>query len=451
MAHSQISTLVTTLARTLSTGLCLASSATYTRGKSLGAALVAVSVCLHAGANAAELEPPVSPLVEQFWQAADDAARANAAQALLATEPAVRDLFRQLAGGVLHRANAPTGVVLGSRQSKSGLEMRYAILVPDTYDSTRRYPVEFILHGGVGRPAWGEDEEFWRGGYESLASEDRITVVPAAWRDAMWWQDEQAENLPAILRRVKRDYNVDDNRVTLTGVSDGGTGAYFFAFKQPTPWAAFLPYIGNAAVLRNPQSGGGYRLYFENLRDKPLYIVNGENDPLYPAASIQPFVDVLGEAKVNYQYTVIEGGGHNLNWMPEYAERIEFFKRAYPRDALPDVLQWVADRTDAYNRNHWLVVDTRSEFGRPAVITASRDQNTFSVDTSGVDKFTLLLSPSEIDFDAPITVVVNGEEKFSARVEERAETLLKWAQRDLDRLMLFSAELPITLSGETAN
>ena len=97
------------------------------------------------------------------------------------------------------------------------------------------------------------------------------------------------------------------------------------------------------------------------------------------------------------------------------------------------------------------MVDTRSWFGRPAVITASRDQNTFSVDTSGVDKFTLLLSPSEIDFDAPITVVVNGEEKFSARVEERAETLLKWAQRDLDRLMLFSAELPITLSGETAN
>ena len=389
---------------------------------------------------------PVSAQVEAFWHAADDAARDEAAQALLATAAPARSVFRELAGGRLHRSDVPTGVVLGSRVSESGLTLRYAFIVPQTYDASRRYPVEFLLHGGVGRPAWGEEEEFWRGGYESLASEDRITVVPAAWRDAVWWQEEQARNLPAILRELKRDYNVDDNRVTLTGVSDGGTGAYFFAFKQPTPWAAFLPYIGNAAVLRNPQSGGGYRLYFENLRDKPLYIVNGENDPLYPASSIQPFVDVLEEAKVNYQFTVIENGGHNLNWMREYAERIEYFKRAYPRDALPDVLQWVADRTDVYNRNHWLIIDERTGFGRPAVITATREQNRFTVDTSGVDSFTLLLSPSEIDFEAPITVVVNGEEKVSKRVDESLATLLKWAARDMDRLMLFTAELTVDIA-----
>lgn len=396
-----------------------------------------------AGFAAESVEIPVSAEVEAFWHAEDDAARAEATQALLAAAAPARSVFRELAGGRLHRSDVPTGVVLGSRVSKSGLTLRYAFIVPETYDAARRYPVEFLLHGGVGRPAWGEDEEFWRGGYESLASDDRITVVPAAWRDAVWWQEEQARNLPAILRELKRDYNVDDNRVTLTGVSDGGTGAYFFAFKQPTPWAAFLPYIGNAAVLRNPQSGGGYRLYFENLRDKPLYIVNGENDPLYPASSIQPFVDVLEEAKVNYQFTVIENGGHNLNWMRDYAERIEYFKRAYPRDALPDVLQWVADRTDIYNRNHWLVIDERTGFGRPAVITATREQNRFTVDTSGVDRFTLLLSPSEIDFEAPITVVVNGEQRVSKRVDESLATLLKWAARDMDRLMLFTAELTI--------
>lgn len=396
-----------------------------------------------AGFAAESVEIPVSAEVEAFWRAEDDTARAEATQALLAAAAPARSVFRELAGGRLHRSDVPTGVVLGRRVSESGLTLRYAFIVPETYDAARRYPVEFLLHGGVGRPAWGEDDEFWRGGYESLASEDRITVVPSAWRDAVWWQEEQARNLPAILRELKRDYNVDDNRVTLTGVSDGGTGAYFFAFKQPTPWAAFLPYIGNAAVLRNPQSGGGYRLYFENLRDKPLYIVNGENDPLYPASSIQPFVDVLEEAKVNYQFTVIENGGHNLNWMRDYAERIEYFKRAYPRDALPDVLQWVADRTDIYNRNHWLVIDERTGFGRPAVITATREQNRFTVDTSGVDRFTLLLSPSEIDFEAPITVVVNGEQRVSKRVDESLATLLKWAARDMDRLMLFTAELTI--------
>ena len=384
-------------------------------------------------------------LVDSFWHAPSDTARTAAAASLLAAKPDTRSVFRALAGADLHRRDVATGVVRASRTSESGLELPYAMLVPTSYDPSKRYPVEFMLHGGVGRPAWQDNEEFWRRGYENLLSEDKITVVPAAWRDAVWWQEEQAQSIPDILRRVKRDYSVDDNRVTMSGVSDGGTGAYFFAFKQPTPWAAFLPYIGNAAVLRNPQSGGGYRLYFENLRDKPLFIVNGENDPLYPAASIQPFVDVLGEAKVNFEFTVIENGGHNLDWLPNQLDRIEAFKRDNPRDALPDVLQWVADRTDIYNRNHWLVIDERTGFGKPAVITATREGNTFSVDTSGVKGFTLLLSPSEVDFTAPVTVILNGQESQAAIVEESTETLLKWAQRDLDRSMLFTAELVIRI------
>ena len=417
------------------------------RGDSLGVALGFALFASAAYAQSSTQGSPaaVSPQLTQFWYAASEQEREEAVAAILASGASARGLFRQLAGGELHRTGVPTGVLLESRVTAEGLELPYALIVPASYDPSRRYPVEFMLHGGVGRPAWREGEAFWRRGYGALASEDKITVVPAAWRDAIWWQAEQAENLPAILKRVKRDYSVDDNRVTLTGVSDGGTGAYFFAFKQPTPWAAFLPYIGNAAVLRNPQSGGGYRLYFENLRDKPLYIVNGENDPLYPASSIQPFIGVLDEAKVNYRFTEIENGGHNLDWLPEHHERIEAFKREHPRDPLPEVLQWVADRTDVYNRNHWLLIDARARFGEPAVITATREGNRFVVNTSSVEAFTLLLSPSELDFDAPISVEVNGVQRFSALVEESAETLLKWAQRDRDRTMLFTAEIAISL------
>ena len=39
-------------------------------------------------------------------------------------------------------------------------------------------------------------------------------------------------------------------------------------FRQTAnQWATFLPYIGHPGVLRNAQSGGGYRLYFENLME----------------------------------------------------------------------------------------------------------------------------------------------------------------------------------------
>ena len=49
-----------------------------------------------------------------------------------------------------------------------------------------------------------------------------IDMLPAAWRDAPWWSRAQVENIDAILDSLKRAYNVDENRVVLSGVSDGG-------------------------------------------------------------------------------------------------------------------------------------------------------------------------------------------------------------------------------------
>lgn len=421
----------------------LVNSLAHARSVTLMSASLFVSLLsLFPRASAAE---DASALVQKFWHADSLETRAAAADEIVNAKIPVSTLMKELSAGRLHRDDVPTGIVLDSRISDTGLELPYVLIVPKTYDPERRYPVEFMLHGGVGRGPWEEGDVYWRRGYDALASEDKITIVPAGWRDAHWWHEEQAKSLPAILRRVKRDYNVDDNRVTMSGVSDGGTGSYFYAFKQSTPFAAFLPFIGNAGVLRNPQSGGGYWLFFENLRSKPLFIVNSENDPLYPAASIEPFISILDRAEVDHEFTVIENGGHNLDWMPDQIDRIEAFKRDNPRDALPDSVQWLTDRTDIFNRNHWLVVESRTSDEDPAIVIATRSGNKYEVNASSVGQFSLLLSPDEIDFSKPVSVVVNDEEKFSGMVEQSAATLLKWAQEDLDRTMLFSAELAISL------
>ena len=245
--------------------------------------------------------------------------------------------------------------------------------------------------------------------------------------------------MPAILNVLKASYNIDENRVSLTGISDGGTGAYFFAFKQPTQWATFLPYIGHPGVLRNAQSGGGYRLYFENLMGRPLYIVNGENDRLYPAASVKPFIDILVQAEVEHIWRVIPDGGHNTEWLPDERVAIESFKQENPRDALPEKVLWVADRVDKFNRNSWVRIDELSQ--TPGLIEVTREDNVIAVTARGVSRFTLLLNPEEVDFSQPIRVIVNGRTILNEQVNQSADTLLFWASRDKDRTMLFTAEL----------
>ena len=380
-------------------------------------------------------------LVNQFWSTADNGQNAQIQSQLISSSSDVSTLYQLLKTGPTYRSDVPTGQQESIRIAADGTRFPFIFLVPDNYDPTHRYPVEFMLHGGVSRPEWEPGGGWWRRGFDSLEQSDRIVVIPASWVDAFWWHENQAENLPAILNTLKASYNIDEDRVTLTGVSDGGTGAYFFAFKQPTPWAAFLPYIGHPGVLRNQQSGGGYRLYFENLMSKPLFIVNGENDRLYPASSVAPFIEILAEEGVDHIWKVIPEGGHNTNWLPDEAPMIEKFKQDNPRNALPERVQWVADRTDKFNRNLWVQIDSMSQ--TPGLLEVNRNGNEFRVLARGVSEFTLLLNPEEVNFSQAIQVYVNSENIFDEIVAQDKKTLLHWASKDLDRSMLFTAELKL--------
>ena len=70
---------------------------------------------------------------------------------------------------------------------------------------------------------------------------------------------------------MKRRYNVDENRVVVSGVSDGGTGAYYVAMRDTTPFASFLPLNGYWMVLASRDIDDG-EIFANNLRNKPLFI-----------------------------------------------------------------------------------------------------------------------------------------------------------------------------------
>ena len=111
--------------------------------------------------------------------------------------------------------------------------------------------------------------------------------------ESLWWSATQVDNLARILDRLKRTYNVDENRVYLTGVSDGGTGVYFMAFRDVTPWASFLPLIGHMVVLGTPSVLADGEMYPGNAVNKPFYIVNTGRDRMYPAHVTQIYVEHL--------------------------------------------------------------------------------------------------------------------------------------------------------------
>ena len=352
-----------------------------------------------------------------------------------------------------------------SREVKTGALKRkhgavaYWLVVPASYDPAKKYQVRFQLHGGAMR----EDSSLRGDGTVRLAGAEQIYIMPAAWNLAPWWSDVQVGSLRAILEDVKREYNVDENRVVVSGVSDGGTGAFYLAMRDTTPYAAFLPLNGYVLVLRNPDLEIRGSLFLNNLRNKPLYIVNGGKDPLYPIAAVEPSVGFLNEAGVPIAYRPRPDAGHDTSWWPDLKDDFETFVRTHPRVPLPDKLTWEVAETRTWNRAHWLVIDALGTTpgdarlddvnvsggqkifpnGRSGRVDLVRTGNTVVASTRGVKEFTLLLSPDQFDFSRNVVVQVNGRVAFDGRVEKNVETLRKWAARDNDRTMLFGAEIKI--------
>jgi len=383
--------------------------------------------------------------------------RASASQ----TPAAFAGEYARLRAGPPHSAEAPRGRLERSRRNRDGLVHRYVLVVPEDYDPKRSYPVAFYLHGGVSRADPGPGGGWWRN-YDVITGHDRISVVPLAWGESMWWQASQVENLRGILSEVKREYNVDENRVFVFGTSDGGTGAYFLAFRDTTPWAAFLPFIGDPRVLLNPANGADGDVHLANLTNKPLFIVNAESDRLYPVRQIIPFLRALENVQADFEFTP-KPGGHSTSWWPEEEENIERFVETHVRDPHPARVFWATERTDRYNRAHWVVIDELGPLegdearkylasvtaGGPAgVVDARREGNTVTLISHGVRRLTLLISPDAFDLAEPVRVVANGETVFEGTVRADVGTLTRWAERDEDRTMLYAAELPLTLPGE---
>ena len=292
--------------------------------------------------------------VGDFWTAGSAEEIDRAVERILALDPGIEPLWPLVRAGGAYDADVPRGRQVLSRRNPEGVEYRTIAWIPAGYDPAQRYPVRVYLHGGVSRPR--RDEAAWWRNQERYARDDAIVLFPESWGETMWWQASQIENLAGVVNDLKRTYNVDENQVHLLGVSDGGTGAFYHAFKAPTPWAGFVSFNGHPAVLASPSTAADGQMHVANLRNKPFFAVNGGQDRLYPISSVVPFLQLFVNAGVYVEFRPRPEAGHNMQWWDEESPRVDAFIVAQTRRPLPDRLVWETESAERFNRAHWLVI-----------------------------------------------------------------------------------------------
>ena len=419
------------------------------------------------GAYSVRAASNVDAAFKLFWDAPTASTADKATHAVLDSGVTFDEAWKRLKAGRVY-GNEKTGLIRHP-SSVGGVTIDNIIEIPAEYEPSRKWPLRVQLHGGVGRDLRDDPQPQ----SSRIPGEPQIYIEPQAYWEAAWWHTSQVDNIVGLLDFVKRKYNVDETQAYITGISDGGTGTFFFALREPNPWAACLSLNGQPLVLSNRDARIDGNLYLGNLANCPLYIVNGDHDPLYPAETVTPLVDAMRKAGVTPVYHIQPNERHDVHWWPEERASYEMFVHAHPRIAHPERLSWETDRTDRFNRARWLIIDklgTRKSdrsledvnvftyeatkmnvFPRRRQVPSGRVDierhgNTFDAKTRGISDFTLLVSPDVIDFAKPVQVIVNGAQLFSGLVKKDLPTLLKWAARDNDRTALYGAELHISVS-----
>jgi predicted peptidase len=118
-----------------------------------------------------------------------------------------------------------------------------------------------------------------------------------------WWA---VPDLDILLNDISENYNVDTNRIYVTGLSMGGFGTWNLAIKYPDRFAAIAPVCGGS----NP-------FLAKNLKDTPAWVFHGAKDKVVPLHRSQEMVDALEKAGGNVKFTVYPDATHD-SWTETY-------------------------------------------------------------------------------------------------------------------------------------
>lgn len=183
--------------------------------------------------------------------------------------------------------------------------------IPKAYTPRRATPVVVFLHGAVsGRSRFSVDYEVPR--YEAMAAEAErrgwFLLWPFARRDFNWIDD--VASLDAIARmimRLQRTYAIDSTRILVSGHSDGGRGALWFALCRPglatatvhfSTWPSVAEYRGCDPTAVTPTA--------------PLLAMSGEADGLFADSLTTPRWRALQERGVPLERIVLPNRGHDV-------------------------------------------------------------------------------------------------------------------------------------------
>lgn len=191
----------------------------------------------------------------------------------------------------------------------NGSPAKYAVYTPANYDPKKSYPTILFLHGlfeggsdgtamtrvGIG-PAIQKNPERW----------NCIVVMPQT--PSNWQKPESVELAGVVLDDASKKYNVDPKRIVVTGLSNGGAGAWLLGAKYPGRFAGLAPLCAFAEFDAVPK-----------LKGIPVWAFHNNSDWVVSSNDSRKMVERINKEGGNATVTIYGGISHDC-WSKTYSD-----------------------------------------------------------------------------------------------------------------------------------
>ena len=204
--------------------------------------------------------------------------------------------------GVFHVANAST--------ERGG----FSLYVPEYADREHPLPVIFALHGGS-----GHGRGFLWTWLREARTHGAILVSPTS-IDRTWSlmaPDQDVENLLQMLAFVRERYLIREDRLLLTGMSDGGTFSYVSGLADSSPFTHLAPIAASFHPMLLEMSSS------QRLTGLPVFITHGVLDWMFDVDMARAAAHTLQTAGAHVRY-----------------EEVDDLSHTYPVEMNEEIMQW---------------------------------------------------------------------------------------------------------------
>lgn len=391
----------------------------------------------------------LAPLIFQYLESQNSDEAERLLRTITARPDASVENVTQIVQTEYPYSSQPIGTLPDEQVVVAGRTYQLALSIPLTYQPSKGYALVVCLHGA------GFTGEAYLDRWRTRLEDEYLLACPTYPGGA--WFTKRAESLVlASIKQVRRRYHVDPDRIFLTGMSNGGIGAWLIGMHHAPLFAGIAPMASGLDQVLMP--------FLANLRNTPVYMIHGEKDQVMPVELSRSISRELAALGYPYVYREHQGehpvaGGHYFprEELPELAAWLNRQRR----DPLPARLTVVREASH-FQPFDWVRIDAtdpiaafaddliskrdesirRREYAKLDATIVSPDR--IEVTTERVRRYSLFLNEGMIDVTKPLTVSTNGTVSFEGLVTPSVEHLLRQMRLRDDPRQLFSIHLTVS-------